>query len=209
MSEYYYIMAEAKLNGTWYNIDPWLKKMDGTFEHQYLGWRSRSYVGILGEECRGANVDFKYLAPSTQEIIKDGYQFDRPQTDSIDEWIQAERLYIITGLDALRRRTEVYDYEGFVSKNAIRKFEMDSEETPEWLTGKEFAALPADAKDSYRYYQWNDPYDAKDFLKTILQRAQTQLYLFNDAIDWGIAAKLREANLDTEASEVRLVVRIL
>ena len=31
MSEYYYIMAEAKLNGTWYNIDPWIKKMNGEF----------------------------------------------------------------------------------------------------------------------------------------------------------------------------------
>ncbi len=209
MSEYYYIMAEAKLNGTWYNIDPWIKKMNGEFEHQYLGWRSRSFTGIVGEACHGSGNNFNYLAPTTQAIIKDGYRCEYGQED-ISDWSEHERVYLIEDIAHLRKQSNTYDYEGFVSRNAIKRYENNDDEIGEVLSGKEYAALPSDVRENhYTFYQWNDPYEAKDFAREVLRKADEQLYMFNDTIDWKTQEQLRKDGLDAEATVMRLVVRIL
>lgn len=77
--------------------------------------------------------------------------------------------------------TNKKQYAGFVDMNDILAFERgDLEYIEDFLSGKQYAKLPKDARMAYRYYEWNSEDESDDTLNVIRQRVLDRIEAFND-----------------------------
>ena len=211
MGIHYYVYAEIKVNDKWYNLNPLMKKHDGTtvlrpvydcgsmffeacnfFEDHIIG------VGIpddMSPELRGAfreNID-EPCDPVSKDTWRQFYD---------------QSLFCVNYSDTIEQRVikdRPHKYEGYVSKRAIADFEVnETEEINSWLTREEYNDLPERQKRLYRFYQWDEDFDEYRIFRTIYERLCALLYWFDfaDAFE----NKSEYWRTDVSLSDVRLFI---
>ena len=170
MGTYYSLYAEAKIKDEWHGIDLY------TFLEKY------EPVEIIGGKSAvgAALYDNDMMIPIAPEKLSPELKRDHP-------WYQEEHdyhgqfTYYIEGSDIDALRLDKPEYCGFVDKTDILAFENGYEEIDTWLTAKEYAKLPPDARIGYEWYTWNERYGDHEIWRIIKQGLIDRVNAYNEA----------------------------
>ena len=212
MSVHYYVYAEIKVKGKWYNLNPYTKKHDGTMLIRPIYDACSSFTEIMNEmedRATGHGIPDD-MSPDLRSIFHDN--LDEKCEDWYPEatWRQIFNRSIIrvnysntVGKHVIKDKP--HKYEGYVSKRLIADFEVhEVDEIYEWLTQKEYDGLSDKEKRKYRYYQWDEPYDEYCVYRTIYDRLCAMMYWF----DYGDAFENKREYYQNEPTieDIRLFV---
>ncbi|MBP5230105.1 MAG: hypothetical protein ILO68_00085 [Clostridia bacterium] len=212
MGTHYYVYAEVKVNGRWYNLNPVMKKPDGSLAVRPIYDARSAFHEIYNDlECSRISVGIPDdMSPELRSLFHDN--LDEP----CDGWypgktwraIYQQMIICVKYSNTIGKRVfpdRPYKYEGYVSKRAIADFEIgETERIVNWLSPEEYDALSDRAKKQYRFYQWNEPFDEYECYRTIYERLRAMLYWF----DYGDAFEDRRELWDSDVglSDIRLFI---
>lgn len=159
MSVYHDIYLEGLVDGVWTALGPWFKADDGTFNIAPV-MSGQSGLGMMVSDLGcwyGAPADISADVLS-RAVYVDGSGEECKLTC---RWFELSDL---GDIDPSR-----YEHEGYAPCGEVSAFERgDAEDIWDWLSPREYGALPADEKQAYTYYRWSEPcgvYDLKCELK--------------------------------------------
>ena len=212
MGTHYYIYAEIKVNDQWYNLNPIIKKNDGTLTVRPIYDAGSSFFDICNDlECHRTDIGIPdNMSPELRAKFhknldeKCEYLFpDASWRHYYEQSVFCVKYDSAVGTRVIKDKP--YKFEGYVSKRAIADFEVhETEEINYWLSPEEFEALPAREKKQYSFYQWNEPYDEYFDYRTIHERLCAMLYWFGFGDAFENRAELWHSKF--ELADVRLFI---
>ena len=201
MGTYYHVYAEVKIDDKWCNLNPIIKKEDGSYGITTITWgQSRFYETWLHLEEHRIQGG---LPEDCSEELRSVFHED---LDATADFLWKEQTYrdyynstmfVCDFTDAILNHTKKerpHKYRGYVSKYAIASFECGEEDSINyWLTEQDYEKLGKDAQKEYAYYEWDNWDDVYQFLYAIRERVYNLLDWFD--YDYN----------DCRASNVRLI----
>ena len=189
MSTNYFVYAEIKVNDKWYNLNPMMKKYDGTLAVRPIYDSGSLFFDIcnnLEEHRIGIGIPDD-MSPELRSVFHEnldetceGWGSDTTWREGYEQSVFCVR-YSDTIADRIIKEKE-YKYEGYVRKRTVASFEVgDIEEINSWLTYEEYQALSYRQKRTYQFYRWDEPYDEYGIYRIIYERLRAMLYWFDSA----------------------------
>lgn len=170
MGTYYQVFAEAKIDGVWKGIDFYVFSNGKYTPVEII--EGKSYVGSA---LRDKGVDGILLAKDLSEELKRDHTWYIEQEN--ESW-QGSMVRYIEG--KYIADLKLPDRCGFVDKTLIQAFEeQETDEIDEYLSAKEYAALPADVRIGYEWYHWPD--GTEEVWRTIRDGLQARINAYNNA----------------------------
>ncbi len=212
MSTSYYVYAEVRVGTRWYNLNPLMKKPDGSWNLRPIFVGCSSFFEVFNhmEQYRTDVGIPDDMSPELRSVFHENLD------EVCDGWIKDntwrsvyERSVIIVpfskGVEQRVHKDRPHMYEGYVERRIITAFELNEiEEIYAWLDGSEFAALSDKEKKRYRFFQWDEPYGEYQEFRTIYERVCAMLYWFDFADAFN--EKSEYWNNEPGLSDVRLIV---
>lgn len=215
MGTHYYVYAEVRVKDKWYNLNPMLKKHDGSFVLRPIYDASSMFFDIcndLEEERIGVGIpdDMSAELRATYHENLDE-ECNNWLKDATWRHVYDHSIFYIRYEDAIEPRIikdRPHKYEGYVNKRIIASFEVNEiEAIYRWLTTEEYSALPEKEKAKYAYYQWDEEFDDYQVYRTIYERLCALLYWFSYAdafsdkqVLWETTPSLNDIRLFIERS---------
>ena len=172
MSTYYSIYVEALSKGKWQCIDLYRKNTDGTYDLAPVFWSgSRSYFGEAADKLTqiGSRVsDPSTLSPELGEYLKNCFKDDFAQCTYAAYYHDLRRLIPDLG---------EHDRHGVVHKNAIFAFEKSDVDDIYPVDDAEYEDLSETQKNSYQYYEWDDPMGWLCNLKALIRSVEALIMM--------------------------------
>jgi hypothetical protein len=212
MSTSYYVYAEVRVGKKWYNLNPLMKKPDGSSSLRpiYVGCSSFFEIYNYMEQHRTSVGIPNDMSPELRAV------FHKDLDETCDGWgskttwreIYERELFIVPfskGVAPRVKRDRPHMFQGYVDRRSITMFEAEEiEEINCWLDGDEYAVLTEKEKRRYRFYEWDEPYSEYEVFRIIYERINAMLYWF----DFADAFENRREYWDNEPSisDVRVIV---
>lgn len=212
MGTHYYIYAEIKVKDKWYNLNPYMKKPDGTYSICPIfdaGSVAFDVVNDLEDNRISIGIQDD-MSPELRSIfhknLDEPYSGWLPSTTWRDRYDQT--IFCVNYSDTVGKRViknKPHKYEGYVFKRTIADFEvLEIEAIHSWLTREEFEKLSEKEKRKYRYYEWDEIGDEYVIYRRIYERLCAMLYWF----DFGDAFECKRFYWDNQPTldSIRLFV---
>ena len=197
MSCYYWVYAEAFVNGTWVCIDPLVKRIknnDYCLVPTFFSG-SRSYFEETFDELKriGSSIKATELSPELAEELS---AFNDDENESMQKF--SFKLYSIPYHSLTEAaKPDRFMHHGWVSKDDIALYELGEIEELWPLSLEDVERINDDAKacllKGYEYREWDNPYDYLYNFKHIKERVDMRIQDFMDC------------NYAFEQPEVRLI----
>ena len=189
MSTHYYIYAEVRVKDKWYNLNPLMKKHDGSMVVRPIFDAASNFYDVFVdlESCRTEIGIPGDMSPELRSAFRDNLDEVCEGWDGKTTWRQIYERQIFCAPYSAAVAPKVikdrpYKYSGYVNKRTIASFEVrEIDEIGYWLTEEEYKALPDKEKKQYRYYQWNEDYDDYQTYRLIYERLCAMMYWFDYA----------------------------
>lgn len=215
MSVRYYVYAEVKVGDRWYNLNPMMKKYDGTLAIRPIYDNGSFLYNIcndLEDHRTGTGIpddmslELRSVFKENLDETCEGWGDDTTWREEYERSVFCVR-YSDTIANRIIKEKE-FKFEGYVLKRTVADFEVDEiEEINSWLTYEEYQALSDKQKKAYQFYRWDEPYDEYGVYRIIYERLRAMLYWFNfaDAFEdksvyWHSDAGLSDVRLFIEKS---------
>lgn len=212
MGTHYYVYAEIKVGDRWYNLNPMMKKHDGTMAVRPI-YDTGSFFFDICNDLEDHRIDVGIpddMSPELRSVFHE--KLDEkcegwfPETTWRKEYERS--VFCVRYADTIAKRIvkeKEFRFEGYVRKRTVADFEIgEIEEINSWLTYEEYQALSDKQKRAYRFYRWDEPYDEYGVYRIMYERLKAMLYWFNfaDAFE----DKSVYWNSDAGLSNVRLFI---
>ena len=212
MGTHYYVYAEIKVGDRWYNLNPMMKKHNGTLAVRPIYDTGSFFFDIcndLEEHRIGVGIPDD-MSPELRSIFRENLD------EKCDGWFpettwrkEYERsVFCVRYTDTIAKRIvkeKEFKFEGYVRKRTVVDFEVgEIEEINSWFTYEEYQSLSEKQKRVYQFYRWDEPYDEYGVYRIMYERLRAMLYWFNfaDAFE----DKSVYWNSDASLSDVRLFI---
>ena len=167
MGVYNALYAEVYAGGSWHNLNPLMKKADGSVAIVPV-YEGQSWLCDLVDDLRDYAYSRGIPEDASEEVLA---KFPGNLEDSTDlffgetTWRQYYEscVFVVDFQCAVRNRVREdrpYRQQGYVLRDVIPAFECgEIEEIDYWLTSREYNELPEEEKREYAYYEWNNAFD--------------------------------------------------
>ena len=189
MGTHYYIYAEVWVKDKWYNLNPMMKKHDGSFILRPICDSGSEFFDICND-LEEQRIDVGIPDDMSEELRA---IYHKDLDEECKSWMQGTTwrqvydhlIFCVRYSDTIEPRIlkdRPHKYEGYVNKRVIADFETNEiHEIHSWLTSEEYAALPEKDKTKYSFYQWDEEFDEYQTYRTIYERLCALLYWFDFA----------------------------
>lgn len=189
MSVRYHVYAEIKVGDRWYNLNPLMKKHDGTLVVRPIYDNGSFFFDIcndLEDHRIGVGIPDD-MSPELRNVFHENLDETCEGWNDDTTWRKEyERaVFCVRYSDTIVKRIikeKEYKYEGYVRKRTVADFEINEiEEIDNWLTYDEYQSLSDKQKRAYQFYRWDEPYDEYGVYRIIYERLRAMLYWFDFA----------------------------
>jgi len=211
MSTYYYIFAEAQVDGKWMNLNPILYAHNGEYKSSEITYFTHSsyaevYYALsddriacgLPEDCNPITAGHFH----NLDEMSDGW----PKNETWREYYRHE-VFVVNYAQAIKSRTRKdrpHKYMYYVTRESMAAFECGELDSIEhWITDEEYRSLSEEEKKDYVYYEWDNWYDEYRVYREIEDRVDAQIAFFNNTYGL-LEGKYRSANITP--GQVRLII---
>lgn len=175
MGTYYQAYAEAKINGAWKGIDFYVFANGKYVPVEIV--EGKSYVSsALAEKHLHWAIAASEMSPELQR--------DHPwyvEEEKKEEKWQGSLVSCVTGDDIAALKLDKPEHCGFVDKTLINAFEKEEGEIWEWLSAKEYAELPPEARIGYSWYEWSEPGGTQEVWTKIRDGLSERIDAYNNS----------------------------
>lgn len=183
------VYAEARVGGMWISIDHYL---------HYTRDGDEKFVKVPILEGQS----------SCYSVLRDyGEMAQYPELSQY-----GERVYVMPGSWFAQKNLELPEYSGYVPRQNVLDYESGSrDDMPywEWIGVEEYRELTTEVQQGYQYYEWTEPWGARDTLRRIKRGLEFRMGAFNNhAIHWDSELKKFTPD-DIGWEDVRAVVKVL
>lgn len=178
MGNEYYVYTEAKINNTWFCINPLTfkinknenKKTEALIAPTYWNGSRTSFSAAFRKiKEEGKKILYTELSKDLQEEYKD----------------YKEDVYAITIPTSLIKKyvsnDDMFECSGFVTEKDIFDYKYEHGEIYEYLTLEEYLNLPEEAQKLYKAFNWNNIDGWYSKFKDIYENNKYVEYSFFDA----------------------------
>lgn len=190
----YDLYAEARVDGQWVGIDFYVRTEDGWLPVPLASGQSAvgSALDWFGNEMQISAADL------SAELKHDHPWYQEQETEG---W----KGSLITAIEG--KAFAPYDFSkpehcGFVDCESILLYERDGVDIEEWLTGKELAELPPEARQGYRWYEWSERGGDVEVMRDIYKALLHRIHAYNDITAFTRHGAYREIDI----ADCRVVV---
>ncbi len=212
MSTSYYVYAEVNVGKKWYNMNPLIRKHDGSWVLRpiYVGCSSFFEIYNYMEQNMTSFGIPEDMSPELRSVFHNDLDEPCGGYGEKTTWreVYERELFIVPyskGIAPRVKRDRPHMFQGYVDKRSIIMYENDEiEEINCWLDSDEYAVLSGKEKRKYRFYEWDEPYSDYEVFRVIHERINAMLYWF----DFADAFENRREYWDNvpSLSDVRVIV---
>lgn len=189
MSRTYYIYAEVRYKGQWYNLNPMMMNSDGEYVLRPIYWGGSEMWDAYCELeddiwIRGIPDD---MCPELRNCFHDNLDdiLDGCPKDYTYRKLYSSSMFAVRFDRGLTRRIvkdRPYKYGGYIYRNTLAAFESgEMEDINHWITIDEYKQLSDKEKEEYVFYEWNNSYDNYGIYTAVVARIRHLLSWFIDS----------------------------
>ena len=183
----YFFYTEAKIDNTWYGIDPRILRLQNreeplTYKINYTYWNgSRSYFGETYDKLKDISKPIRLEDTSTEFRIDHLLGWRGDDKDAIPYYDNMLRVMNFSQLMSLNSNKKMHDYHGLYRKDSIALFEAgEIEDLYDDISPEDYSALDDEAKKVYQYYEWDDPMGWRRHIPILVERVSERVREFED-----------------------------
>ena len=212
MGTHYYVYAEIKVGDRWYNLNPMMKKHNGTLAVRPI-YDTGSFFFDICNDLENHKIDIGIpddMSPELRSVFHENLDEKCegwfPETTWRKEYERS--VFCVRYVDTIAKRIvkeKEFKFEGYVRKRTVVDFEVgEIEEINSWLTYEEYQSLSEKQKRVYQFYRWDEPYDEYGVYRIMYESLRAMLYWFNFADAFEDKGVYWDSNADL--SNVRLFI---
>lgn len=192
LSTYYYLYAEANVNGKWMSLNPVMQAVDGSFKSSEILYFTHSsmaevYYALeremvsrgLPEDCSAGLMQHFH---NLDEVTKDDWGAERTWRD-----VYINDVFVVNYERAIKQKVKKdrpFKYMYYVVRENMAAFQCGEINAIEhWLTHEEYLELDKEERQEYVYFEWNNWWDEYQVFCEIAKRVDTQIAFLEDMVD--------------------------